>query len=157
MEDITGASASKTPLTFEELDALVDTLAEKQKAADVVGKELTALNKEIGELKAKASQYLLELERTSYTAKNGWRIERREITSVSMPKNHDDREAFFNYLRERGVYDTYITVNSQSLNAFYKVEREEAEKRGEDMVLFHIPGLPEPRSYFTASVVKPRK
>jgi hypothetical protein len=62
-------------------------------------------------------------------------------TSVKTPKTPDDRAAFFEYLKSRGLYDQMITVNSQTLNSFYKSEIEEAQGRGQPD--FEIPGLSE--------------
>lgn len=64
-----------------------------------------------------------------------------ERTSVKTPKGNAERALFFDYLRERGVYEELRTVNSQSLNAFYKSELELALDRGE--VDFSIPGITE--------------
>jgi hypothetical protein len=62
-------------------------------------------------------------------------------TSVRTPKTPEDRAAFFAFLKERGVYDTLITVNSQSLNSFYKDEFAQAKERGD--IAFEIPGIKE--------------
>lgn len=64
-----------------------------------------------------------------------------ERTSVKTPKNNAERELFFEYLKEKGVYEDLRTVNSQSLNAFYKSELELALGRGE--LDFSIPGITE--------------
>ncbi len=61
--------------------------------------------------------------------------------SVKTPKTPEDRAVFFNYLRLEGVFDSMITVNSATLNSFYKAQIEEAKARGEDD--FEIPGLTE--------------
>jgi hypothetical protein len=59
--------------------------------------------------------------------------------SVTMPKNPEDREAFFNYLKEKGAFDGLITVNSMTLNSFYKQEAEIANSPD-----FKIPGIGTP-------------
>lgn len=62
-------------------------------------------------------------------------------TSVRTPKTPEDRKALFDYLQKIGVYDQMITVNSQTLNSFYKEELEKAKEAGADD--FEIPGLNE--------------
>lgn len=62
-------------------------------------------------------------------------------TSVKTPKTPEDKEAFYTYLKNRGLYDSMISVNSQTLNSLYKAEFEEAMNRGESD--FAIPGLKE--------------
>lgn len=60
-------------------------------------------------------------------------------SSVRVPKTREDKEAFFSYLRARGVYDDLVTVNSQTLNAYYREEEEKAVAEG--AIEFSIPGL----------------
>ena len=76
------------------------------------------------------------------------------ITSVrwswKTPKEKSAREAFFNYLKEKELYDEMITVNSQSLNAFCKSELETAKEEGN--IDFTIPGLDEPSLSETISL-----
>jgi ATP-dependent protease HslVU (ClpYQ) ATPase subunit len=62
-------------------------------------------------------------------------------TSVKTPKTDEDRQKFFDYLKERGLYDKLISVNSQTLNSFYKSELEAALESGKDGC--EIPGINE--------------
>jgi hypothetical protein len=62
-------------------------------------------------------------------------------SSVKTPKDPDSRAAFFAYLKEKGIYDQMITVNSMTLNALYAKELDAAIARGEDD--FQIPGISE--------------
>lgn len=61
------------------------------------------------------------------------------IDQVSMPKDPIQKEAFYNYLREKGLYDEMISVNSQKLNGFYRKEAEAAKDAGD--ILFSMPGI----------------
>jgi hypothetical protein len=65
--------------------------------------------------------------------------------SVKVPKDHESREQFFSYLKQRGVFDDLITVNSQTLNAFYRQEAEIADNHG--VLEFRIPGITEVTEY----------
>lgn len=62
-------------------------------------------------------------------------------TSVKTPKTEEDRAAFFQYLKDKGLYDQMITVNSQTLNSFYKAEFAEAQEKGNSD--FKVPGINE--------------
>lgn len=62
-------------------------------------------------------------------------------SSVRTPKSPQDREAFFSYLKDKGLYDDMISVNSVTLNSYYKNLQKEYEERGEEMP--KIPGLNE--------------
>ncbi len=75
---------------------------------------------------------------------------RREKTSVKTPKTEEQKAAFFNYLKEKGLFDSMITVNSQTLNGWYKSEQEVARSKGQ--FEFSIPGLEEPTIYYDLNV-----
>ena len=63
-------------------------------------------------------------------------------TSYKIPRTAEDRAAFFGYLKERGIFDQMISVNSKTLNSFAKEEFLVSVKEGN--VDFKIPGLAEP-------------
>lgn len=66
--------------------------------------------------------------------------------SVTMPKDESNRRAFFDYLKERKIFDSMITVHSGTLNSWY---------REEDAIgNFQIPGLDQPKSYSKLQVRK---
>lgn len=101
-------------------------------------------SKEALELLDKCESELLELlnraDLKSFKSQLGT-VSKSVRTSVKIPREESDREAFFSYLKDRGLYDSMITVNSQSLNAFYKKELESSIERGDTE--FSIPGINE--------------
>lgn len=56
-----------------------------------------------------------------------------------VPKSPEQRQAFFNYLKDKGVYDEMVSVNSQTLNSFAKTEEKNALDEGN--FDFQIPGI----------------
>ncbi len=62
-------------------------------------------------------------------------------TSVKTPKTPEDKAAFYAYLKEKGLYDQMISVNSATLNSFFKDALETAKREGKDD--FVVPGLGE--------------
>lgn len=58
----------------------------------------------------------------------------QEKFSVKTPKLPEQKEAFFNYLRAIGEFDALISVNSQTLNAWYRSKMEEAALKGQEFV-----------------------
>lgn len=66
-------------------------------------------------------------------------IFRSSRSGARVPKTPAEREAFFAYLRERGLFDHMVTVNSQTLNSWLKEEMRNAEERGD--IGFEVPGL----------------
>jgi len=59
--------------------------------------------------------------------------------SVKVPKEPADRDAFFRYLRDKGLFDAMATIHSATLNSFYNAELAAAKEEGRTE--FKIPGL----------------
>jgi hypothetical protein len=72
-----------------------------------------------------------------------------------MPATDEAKQAFFNYLRERGLFEKYATVHSQSLNAFYFAEKDAALAEGN--LEFEIPGITKETEFEALGFTKPRK
>lgn len=73
-----------------------------------------------------------------YQSKHG-KFRRVTKFSVKVPKLPEERDAFFQYLREKGIFEELITVNSRTLNAFYNAEKAAAIESGADQ--FSMPGI----------------
>jgi hypothetical protein len=65
--------------------------------------------------------------------------------SVKCPKEPESRKAFFDYLKEKGIFEDLVTVHANTLNAFYKTEWENADP--EQAVSFQMPGIGAPTYY----------
>lgn len=74
-----------------------------------------------------------------------------EKTSVKIPRDQADREAFFNYLREQGIFDQLISVNSQTLNSWWKQEVEVRRAKG---LSEEIPGIKDISVFYNVQVRK---
>lgn len=77
-------------------------------------------------------------------------VETRRRESVKIPQG-PAKDEFFNYLKERGQFDALITVNSQTLNSWYKEESAEAIKNQKMLV---IPGLEAPTMMMSLALKK---
>lgn len=84
-----------------------------------------------------------DLEKTSYDSELG-KIILTTRFSVTVPKG-DEKERFFTYLKDRGIFEDMATVNSQTLNAWYRSEMDQAKENGD--FDFQIPGIKEPMAY----------
>ena len=80
-------------------------------------------------------------------------VNRVHRSSVALPQDSHKKALLFDWLQRRGLYEDFVTVNSQRLNALYRSEEEAALARGE--IDFKIPGL-EPRSYTQIQLRKKR-
>lgn len=89
-----------------------------------------------------------------YIAEGVGTVSLSERLSVPTPKTPEQKEAFFNWLREemgQDGYLTYATVNSNSLNSLYRQKVEEYGERGE---VLEIGGIEAPTSYTSLSLRK---
>ena len=67
-------------------------------------------------------------------------VEERE--SVTTPKTLEDKKELFEYLKEQGLFEELVGVNSQTLNSFYKTQAKAALEEG--ILDFKLPGVPPP-------------
>lgn len=142
----------KKEVSVPEFDEIVEKVFKQREKIDLIQMELKREQEILDKMNVRVLAILKELKRDSYKSPLGSvGIQRR--TSVTMPKDPTQREQFFGYLREKGAYDALITVNSQTLNAWYKQELEQAqlEKRSLD---FQVPGLNPPSTFEVIRVTK---
>ena len=83
-------------------------------------------------------EMLTEDGQTNFTCEEGT-VYLSFISQVSMPKTSESKEQFYNFLKEKGLYDDMVSVNSQKLNGFYRKEKEAAETAG--ALFFSMPGI----------------
>ncbi len=129
-----------TEITVAEMNKQLEKIRElRQKEAVIANEKKMVTN----ELELEEGRMIDMLERSglnSYKGPHGQAIITAK-TSVKIPRSSEDREAFFNYLKELELYDSMIGVNSQTLNSFYKSQFEAAKERGD--IDFQIPGIGE--------------
>jgi hypothetical protein len=130
-----------TDLKVTDLDAKIKELVAKKNEHSEAKKNTTKLWEEYVELKESCISYLEDLNRDDYSSPNG-NIHIRDKWSVRIPDNDIDRAKFFEHLSNEGVFDKYITVNSATLNKYYREKQEEAEKNG-TLMEFSVPGIGE--------------
>ena len=109
--------------------------------------ELDKKSKELGEnLSAIQNQIMEEMKNqgmSSFKHAHCMVILNTRFT-VKQPVTPDEKQKFFDYLRERKIFEDMVSVNSMRLNAWFKEEMEVAKQKGD--FGFKVPGLPEPSS-----------
>jgi len=128
----------------KDLDDLIKTIGEQVAEIDIMSAQLTEKNKELATLEKRATDLLNILERDEYSGPFG-KIKLHEMQQVATPKTWEQKEAWMNYLRERGgeeLVQQYITFNSTSLKSFVNREIELREEQGDLNRAF--PGIGEP-------------
>lgn len=73
-------------------------------------------------------------------------------TSVRIPHTKEQKEIFFDWLKEKEIFWEKVNINSQSLNSLYKTELEIAKENG--ISNFNLPGITEVSDYYELSLRK---
>jgi len=76
---------------------------------------------------------------------HGFLFYKQTSTSVTTPKTSEEKQALFEFLQSKGIFLEIASVNSQTLNSFYKSLAAEAEEQGN--YDFKMPGVGEPTTY----------
>ncbi len=139
-------------VTVADLDALVADIFEQRKKIEESEAATSLLNIELTKMKAKALNYLKSLGRDDFKSPMGT-IRASLKWRVNLPASDEDKAKLFEHLRERGLFDRYATVNSQSLNSLFMADWEAAKEEGRGME-FKMPGIGEPKSFEDLNVRK---
>lgn len=129
-------------ITLAEFDELCAKAVAVKAKLDELEAEAKVYSKELEAAKGSILSYMKHFEKEKYVH-GGATFYTQQRFTVSMPKSDEQRQEFFDYLKEREIFEETITVHSQTLNSFYKSEMEKAVEEGN--VDFKIPGLEEPK------------
>ncbi len=148
-EDAQQISVVEIEQEVEELIKMREEHAQLDRQAKDMKNELTTKQ---GKLQAKLESLGLE----SYKGKAGT-FSFRMIQGFKVPADMEAKLQFFDFLKEKGVFDEIVTVNSQTLNSWVQSEIEAAETQGN--FDFKVPGLEKsaPRPKYTMTVAKPTR
>lgn len=142
-------------MEIRELQTKIKELKETRDNYDAKKLELQEIDSKCSALEADILQHFEENNMTSFRVDGVALISVSEKMSVKTPKTPEEKTAFFNWLKEtkgEEVLLHYQTVNSQSLNSFYKQEWESMDD--DKKLTFNIPGLEAPTSVKKLSVRK---
>ena len=78
---------------------------------------------------------------------HGYLFYKKTKISVQTPKTPEEKQALFEWLKERGLFVEMVSVNSATLNSFFNSEADKAAEKGN--FEFRIPGVGEPKPYTT--------
>ena len=126
-------------ITVAQLDELCREVVrsrEDYEAAKKTSNEYDAIHKKA---KGALMDALTKLDRKSYSVDGLCSITKVEKLKVNVPKDPEARKEMINYFLSKGenISSKYLTVNSMSLNSWYRQE-------AENDPLFELPGVGEP-------------
>lgn len=139
----------------EQEQATLEQLANELLTAKGEKEELARLEKEAGsKLEAAKKRMVACLSALGVDSAEvaGYSFSLRPKLSVRVPCSEEEREAFFNYLRENGLFEQMISVNSRTLNSWYSAEMDAALENGD--IDFKVPGLNNVSEYIELGINK---
>lgn len=154
-EDMNNASWGEAPATaisLEEFQALGALLWEEKAKLEQLEQVASVQSKEVERLKAKVISCLEAAGLDKFAVAGHGTVFKTQRFTVTVPKDGADRDAFFAYLESKGIFRELITVNSQTLNSYYKKEMEAAIEAGNPD--FKVPGIGEPKLSLTLGMRK---
>jgi len=128
-------------MDLKELDARMEELMSLKLAYDNLKQKSGEIYATMEQKKQELASILEDHGRDSYKSPAGT-FNFKYIENYRVPKDEESRQKFFGYLRERGILDDMMTVNSATLNAWAKTEEGD------------IPGITKSEPYIKASVRK---
>lgn len=135
-------------ITVKEIKDAISELHAVDIELDTLAAKVKKLNEEKSGLKAKLTLLLKEVGERNFTCELGT-VTKITDYSVKMPAG-DDKQKFFEFLKERGVFDELATINYQTLNAYYKEQWEIAKQEDAASALnFSLPGIGELKAFET--------
>lgn len=142
-------------MSVPEMDSYIKKLRELKIKYDEAKAKADEASREYNKQKQVVIEALTQAGKQSYIVDGVGKVKVIEADSVRVPKTREQKEAFFNWIKNRlgeEAYYAYMTVNSQSLNSLYKRMLEESRSRGEGEL--KIDGLEEPNKYYKLSFTK---
>ena len=137
-------------ITVEELQNLCADLFAKRKAYEDQKEITKKLLEDYEAEERKVVEVLQALEMKSFTSTSG-KLELREVKYYQVPKNPEDKTAIRKYMEDRGIFENYWSIHSQSFNAWVKEEGRIAKEEGK---FLSIPGVSEPTVRYDLAMKK---
>ena len=131
-------------MSLTDMENLIKELADIRGQIDGLKDAEKKLNEAKGAIEAKIMTELKAVGNDSYKSSLGTAYISTSL-SYKMPKDEQNRAELFEYLKKQNTFDTLITINSQTFNAWCKAETEAAKAAG--TFPFAIPGVEDPISY----------
>lgn len=128
-------------ISIPEFTSLIEQAYILKRQVDALESQKEKTQEQLNNVNHKILDVLSKTNQTSFKTVHGT-VVRNKRFSVRHPSDPAKKDAFFNYLQERGIFKNMVSVNSQTLSSWYRQELDAAVERGE--VEFSVPGLDTP-------------
>ena len=136
------SETKKVPITLKNFEQICKELFETKVRLDEKEAEAKAIAEELDMKKKQVFAFMEENEKEKHHVAGHGLIFMEDRFTVPTPKSLDQKKEFFAYLQKRGIFFEMASVNSQTLNSFYKTELESELAKGN--ADFKLPGIGEP-------------
>lgn len=141
--------ASET--TIAGLKTLCESLIKARDSKDELNKELKLVQEAIDELEIRILNVMKENALPNFKGEFGT-VSIKNTKSITQPDGMEAKLQLFGYLREQGIFEEMVSVNSRTLSSWANKEIEAKEKEG--VFGWVPPGLKPPETYSSLSVRK---
>jgi len=135
-------------VTLEQMNQLTEHIVKLRAEKEQLDAQVSLTNEAIKKAENQFIQYLKEAGMKNFKNEQGNFSITKRIT-VNQPA---DRDAFINYLKEKGEFEEMVTFNSNKLKSYVMAEIEEKAREGE--VGWLPPGITKPSEFETISFRK---
>lgn len=138
-------------VSLKAINELIEKIKANRDQKEKLDEQLSELAREKETLEVKLIEYLKDSGMTSFKGPHGQAIITKR-KRVSQPATPEDKAAFFDYLKEQGLFEAMVSVNSNTLSSWAVTEIESKKKEG--IFGWVPPGLKEPSEYESISLRK---
>lgn len=124
-------------VTVKNLRAKVDHYLDVRQQIKDLETQASDLNKTLQPVIQELTEIMEAMDIDRFEGSKG-KITKVKIDYVLNPATDEQKEAFNQYLKDKGIFDEMVSVHHQRLNSFYKSELEQAIEEGREL---SIPGL----------------
>lgn len=134
----------ETPMdqtTLEEFEKLCEVAFEQRERIEKMKADVDAEKAVLEGIENRIATILDAHEKQSYQCSYGT-VYFHETRSFKLPEGQENKQAFFNHLKKKGIFEDMVSVHSKTLNSYCKKEVEAAIEEGN--VTFKVPGIGDP-------------
>jgi hypothetical protein len=136
---------TNSEITVPEFEDLCEKVFSQNKFCKEIDAHLELEKEILKKMKVKLMALMTEFGKSKYSSNAGTLFKKSEF-SVKTPKDPESRELFFAWLKEQGLFDNLISVNSKTLVSLYNSKLEEVGPE------FQMPGITEVTSYESLNI-----
>lgn len=127
--------------TLQEFEAICERAFRQREKIDALEEQVEAEKLVLKEMQNHIASILEAHEKQSYQSAYGT-VYFNETTSFKLPEGPENKQAFFQHLKQKGIFEDMVSVHSKTLNSYCKKELEAAIEQGN--VTYKIPGIGDP-------------